>query len=315
MSKKLFILSGGFGKEKEVSISSGKNIKETLAECGISCEEVFIDVEKNFIFNGKKITEEEGLSFLSDENALVLQVIHGTYGEDGDLVRKFESKGISFIGSDSKALEKTINKYETEESLRENNISVTNSILVRGAGDFQKLQGVSYPAIVKPNKEGSSIGVVKVNNKGELMDVLEKNLGVFSEVLVQRCIVGREFSCGVMEIDGKEIALTPSEVVLDEGMIFDYHAKYFVNGLEITPAQVDEELKKRIQDVAMKTHKATGCKDYSRTDMMLDENNQLIVLEINTVPGMTKVSFIPAQLQDMGYGIGDFIKGMLKKYS
>ena len=137
---------------------------------------------------------------------------------------------------------------------------------------------------------------------------------MFDEILVQKCVSGREFSCGVMEINGEVVALTPSEVVLDEGMIFDYNAKYFVSGLEVTPAQVDEKLKKRIQSTALNTHNATGCKDYSRTDMIFGENGELVVLEINTVPGMTKVSFIPAQMKDMGYSVTDFIKGMMEKY-
>ncbi len=95
----------------------------------------------------------------------------------------------------------------------------------------------------------------------------------------------------------------------------DYHAKYFVNGLEITPANVDEDIKKRIQDTAHSVHAVTGCKDISRTDMILNERDELVVLEINTIPGMTDVSFIPAEMKASGYSLKDFVEGMIKKYS
>ncbi len=315
MSKKLFILSGGAGSEREVSLSSGRNIADTLRSNGVEYEEVIVEMDKSFVHNDSKMSEDEGLDFLKKENALVFQLIHGTYGEDGEFIKKLEQYGISCIGSGSIALERTIDKYETEKWLRGQDVTTTESILIKDFYDISKATNLSFPLIIKPNKEGSSVGVIKAENEAELTVALEKSLKIYQEVLVQKCISGREFTCGVIEMNGKEIALVPSEVVLPEGMTFDYHAKYFVNGLEITPANVDDVMMKKIQDLALKVHQVSGCKDYSRTDIMMNEQGELVVLEINTVPGMTKVSFIPAEMKVTGYSLKDFVEGMLKKYS
>ena len=136
------------------------------------------------------------------------------------------------------------------------------------------------------------------------------------ESLIRPSKVGREFTCGVVEIDGKEVPLTPTEVILTQGELFDYQAKYTVGGSkEITPPEVSDEIIKKIQDVALAVHTACGCKDISRTDVIMDEQGRLIVLEINTVPGMTKTSFIPAELSVSGYTVTEFLLGMVQKYS
>jgi D-alanine-D-alanine ligase len=156
----------------------------------------------------------------------------------------------------------------------------------------------------------------KVKSDEELRSSLKKSVPIYKEMLVQEFITGREFTCGVVEIDGETIPLMPTEVILTKGEIFDYEAKYTVGGSkEVTPAEVDPALTERIQELALTAHEICGCKDISRTDMILNERGELVVLEINTVPGMTKTSFIPAELEASGYSIAGFIDGMLKKYS
>ncbi len=313
--KKLFILSGGIGRgrEREVSLLSGRNVVDTLREDGVLCEEIIVEKDKSFVYQGVSMSEKEGLDFLKKENALVFQVIHGTYGEDGELVKKLEERGISYIGSSADVLAMTINKYETEKVLRENNIVTTQSVLVKSQSDIPS--GIPFPCIVKPNKEGSSVGVIKVTSHFELQEASKLSLEEHEEILVQKCLEGSEFTCGVLDIDGKPVALPVTEVILTKGKMFDYEAKYTVDGCkEVTPAEVDEEVAKRIQDVALKVHVVTGCKDISRTDMILSSGGEIVVLEINTVPGMTKTSFVPEEMRVAGYSLKDFIEGMLKKY-
>ncbi len=308
-------MSGGIGAEREVSLASGKSCAKALRDTGVLFEEIIVEKDTSFLCGDRKMTENEGLEFLEKENALVFQVIHGTYGEDGELVKKLETNQIACIGSTSDVLEMTINKYKTEVLLRKNKIPTTESVLATSISDISVVKGMVFPVIIKPNKEGSSVGVIKVDKEEDLNSAVEKSLEICNEILVQTCIQGREFTCGVLEIGGENISLTPSEVVLEDGMLFDYHAKYFVNGLEITPANVDEDLKKRIQDTAHRVHTVTGCRDISRTDMILNERDELVVLEINTIPGMTDVSFIPAEMKASGYSLKDFVEGMIKKYS
>lgn len=312
--KSLFILSGGMGNEREVSLASGRNIIETLRKEGVICEEVVVGKDKSFSHKGKVMKENEGLDFLKSENALVFQVIHGTYGEDSELIGKLEDRGISYIGSSANVLELTINKYETEKVFRENGVSTTESVLIRQISDVPA--NISFPCIVKPNKEGSSVGVMKANNQTELEEAIIVLLQDHDEVLVQKCVTGREFSCGVIEIDGELVALPVTEVILTKGEMFDYDAKYTVNGCrEVTPAEADDEIAGKIQDTARKVHSITKCKDISRTDMILSEEGDLVVLEINTIPGMTKTSFVPEEMRVAGYTIAQFVEGMMRKYS
>lgn len=309
--KKLFILSGGMGSEREVSLLSGKNVVETLREEGIICEEVIVVADKSFVHNDRKMSEEEGLDFLKQEDVLVFQLLHGTYG---DLIGKLEERGISYIRSSKKVLALAINKYETEEVLRESNITTTESALVRHGETLPV--GVSFPCIVKPNSEGSSVGVMKAWNREELEKMIAISLEIYKEVLVQKCVEGREFSCGVIEIDGVVHALPVTEVILTKGEMFDYEAKYTVDGCkEVTPAKVDEVLAQKMQEVALKVHTVTRCQDISRTDMIVQDDGEIVVLEINTVPGMTRTSFIPEEMRVAGYTLSQFVVGMMEKYS
>lgn len=314
MSKKLIILSGGPGREREVSLSSGRNIVDLLEKESIECELVTINKDLTWVVKGMQMSEAEGISFLAAQKCLVFQVVHGTYGEDGTLVALLESAGVQCIGSSSSTLLLSIDKHKTEQLLRENSISSTKSLCVT---DTSQLLGKSlhFPLIIKPNNEGSSIALTKAHSEEELFNVLNETLPLYKAMLVQEYVSGREFTCGVVEMKGHTVALPPTEVILTRGDTFDYEAKYTPGGCrEVTPAEIDEKLTQKIKDVAMAVHTVCGCRDISRTDMIMKANGELVVLEINTVPGMTKTSFIPAQLEASGYSVVDFLKGMLEKY-
>ena len=312
--KKLFVIYGGPGREKEVSVSSGRNIAETLHAQGYPCEAIYIYPDFVWEYNEEILSREEGLALLKKENALVFQVLHGTYGEDGVFVRHVEEQGIPYIGSSSVVMKMTIDKKKTEDVLREHGISTPTSYAITSLSEIG--DDISLPAIVKPKNEGSSIALSKVHTKAELARVLKRTLPEYGSMLVENFVEGREFTCGVVEIDGNITALLPTEIILTEGDLFDYEAKYTVGGCkEVTPADIDEELTNRIQELAKRVHILCGCKDISRTDMILDKERNLVVLEINTVPGMTRTSFIPAQLEASGYTLSQFVEGMLEKYS
>lgn len=313
--KKLFILYGGTGSEREVSISSGENIMQIMDIYGISYESIIVNQDKSWTYKDERVSEKKGVEILKNNNALVFQVIHGTYGENGELSGLLETNGISVVGSSSEAMRLTIDKYKTEKKLIENNILTTTSILINDLSQIGRLD-TSFPAFIKPKDEGSSVALFKVKNEVELKEALEKSIPKFGTMLVQPFITGRELTCGVVEIEGKVQALVPSEVILTKGEVFDYEAKYTVGGsVEVTPAEVDEETTQRIQSVALHVHTVCGCKDISRTDMIMKDDGELVVLETNTIPGMTKTSFIPAQLEASGYSVAGFVKGMLEKYS
>jgi D-alanine-D-alanine ligase len=261
------------------------------------------------------VSQAEGLELLKKSSAIVFQVIHGTFGEDGELASLLEERGISFIGSSSKAMKLTIDKYKTEAKPKEGGIATAESVSVDSVSEIAHIH-VTFPAFVKPKDEGSSIALFKVKNESELEKVLQESIPTYGTMLVQPFVAGREFTCGVVELNGQPQALVPTEVILTKGETFDYEAKYGVGGSkEVTPAEVDAETTKRIQELALRVHVVCGCRDISRTDMILQEDGKLVVLEINTIPGMTKTSFIPAQLETSGYSVADLVRGMLDKYS
>lgn len=302
---KVAILYGGPGGEHEVSISSAKNILENIDRNKFDVLEVFVDRDKMYKINNTFFNEQDGLQEIKKWGAkIVFPVIHGKYGEDGELQRKLEKAEIKFVGSSSQVASLVIDKNKTNEILFKNNIKIPKSKII--SKEHVNLD-FTYPIIIKPIDEGSSIDLFRFENENEYENshgIIFKN---HEKMLVQEFIDGREFTCGVIEKDGRAIPLVATEIILTKGNLFDYEAKYTPLGCkEVTPAEISADLMKRIKETAISCHKILGCRSISRTDLILKENN-LYVLEVNTIPGMTKTSFIPAEAKACGYNMIDLI--------
>lgn len=302
---RIVLLFGGPGSEHEVSLSSAKNILENIDRDRFEVLEVFVTKDKKYKIEDSLFEENEGINEIKNKGIdVVFPIIHGKYGEDGELQEKLESVGIKFVGSSSKVSSVTIDKNKTNEVLNKHSILIPKSKIISKENceiDFV------YPIVVKPKDEGSSVDLFKFENENDYKNSLDKIFKNHKEMLVQEFIEGREFTCGVIEINKKTTALVATEVILTKGGLFDYEAKYTENGCqEITPAKVDESLMNRTKETALICHQVLECKSISRTDMILKGNN-LYVLEINTVPGMTKTSFIPAQAKVCGYSMKELI--------
>lgn len=307
---KVAILFGGPGKEHEVSISSAKNILENIDRNIFDVIEIFVNRDKKYAIDSDIFEEQDGLQEIKKRGVeVVFPIIHGTYGEDGELQSKLEELGVSFVGSTSKVSYLTINKNKTNELLKENNIIIPQSKIIN-KNDF--VVPFNYPIIVKPIDEGSSVDLYKFKNNEDYnssLDVIFKN---HTSMLVQEFIQGREFTCGVIEINKVATSLIATEIILTKGDLFDYDAKYSVGGCrEITPAEIDEDTMNKIKETALRCHTVLGCNSISRTDMILNDG-KLYVLEINTVPGMTKTSFIPQQAKACGYDMKELITLLIK---
>lgn len=303
--KKVAILFGGPSSEHEVSISSAKNILENIDRELFDVLEVFINKECLYEIEGKSYSEKDGLEEIKKRKVdVVFPIIHGAYGEDGVLQKKLEEINIPFIGSSSKVSSLSIDKNQTNLILNTNGILIPKSFVIT-KNNIE--HNCNYPIIVKPIDEGSSVGLSKFKNAIDFKSSLDKVFKKHDEMLAQEFIEGREFTCGIIEKHKEVIPLVATEVILTKGEMFDYDAKYTLGGCEeVTPAKIDEETMKRIQSLAVNCHNVMGCKSLSRTDMILKENN-LYVLEINTIPGMTKTSFIPAEASACGYSMKELI--------
>lgn len=303
--KSVALLFGGPSSEHEVSRSSAKNIAENIDRDIFTVLEVFITKDCQYVIDGVSYGETDGLKELKKRNVdVVFPMLHGTYGEDGVLQKKLEDLGVHFVFSSSIASSLAINKDATNELLASHGITIPRSSLITKTSTEHSC---NYPIIVKPINEGSSVGLFKYGNDGDYRHSLETIFKHHDEMLVQEFVQGREFTCGVIEKEGEVIPLVATEVILTKGETFDYDAKYTVGGCEeITPAHIDEDVMTRIQKLAVMCHTIVGCASLSRTDMIL-QGDTLYVLEINTIPGMTKTSFIPAQAQACGYSMKELI--------
>ena len=299
------LLFGGPSSEHEVSLSSAKNIAENIDRYIYSVLEVFITKDCQYSIDGVSYNEIDGLQELKKRKIdVVFPMLHGTYGEDGALQKKLEELGIHFIFSSSVASALAINKDATNKLLASHGITIPRSSLITKTSVEHSC---TYPIIVKPINEGSSVGLFKYHNDSEYKNAQELIFKHHDTMMVQEFVQGREFTCGVIEKEGEVVPLVATEVILTKGETFDYDAKYTVGGCEeITPAHIDEDIMVRIQNCAVMCHKLVGCRSLSRTDMIL-QGDTLYVLEINTIPGMTKTSFIPAQAQVCGYSMKELI--------
>ena len=304
MVTNIAIFYGGPGSEHEVSIASAENFIASVEVSKYSVQKIFIQKDMVCLLDGKQMNLQEVIDLLP-KDTIVIPLLHGPYGEGGVLQKILEANHKEYLWSDSKASSLAMDKYETGMMLRKVDLHTPETILVNQSNCNVPF---SFPVIVKPRDDGSSVDLFKVEDDVSLEKALIESLTRHKEMLIQECVLGREFTCGVIEKKGELIPLVPTEIILTKGELFDYEAKYTVGGCnEVTPAEISKEVKKRIQEVAVVSHKALGCKDISRTDMIMRENGEIIVLEVNTIPGMTTTSFIPVQVKASGYTLSEII--------
>jgi D-alanine-D-alanine ligase len=302
--QKVAILFGGPSSEHAVSLKSAKHVLAQIDRNKFDPREVFISKEGQFSIEGKNLESKQAVRRLKQLAEVAFPVLHGKFGEDGDLQELLEREGVAFVGSGSEASRIAIDKHASNKIFAVHGIRVPRSQLLESPSKI----AIGFPVIVKPVDEGSSLGLYKFESEKEFESKQEEIFGKYSRVLAQEFINGREFTCGVIEVEGKETALPASEVILKSTELFDFDAKY-QSGIceEITPAQISPQLMNQIQNLAVKCHKVLGCRSISRTDMILDHNQKLYTLETNTLPGLTEASFIPAQAKAYGMNMTELI--------
>lgn len=308
MKKNVAILYGGPSSEHEVSIKSAQNVLEHIDQAAYEVLEIFISKDGLFHISDTLLEAAEAIAELKNLHVdVVFPVLHGSFGEDGKLQKLLEESAIAFIGSGSQSSALAMDKYAANAVFEKVRLHVPKSQILSRGDDIALL----FPIIIKPIDEGSSVGLFKLENEEEYhaqTDTIFRNHG---KMLVQECIMGREFTCGVIDIDRRSTPLPVTEIILNTSKTFDYDTKYTAGAcLEVTPADVPEDIFKRIQDVALTCHNALGCMSISRTDVILSDND-IYVLETNTLPGMTQTSFIPAQAKAHGICMKELITHLI----
>ena len=295
---KIAVLCGGMSSEREISLRSGKNVLNALHRCGYKNAEL-VDVSEN-VANDLK-----GFEF-------AYNTLHGKYGEDGCIQGLLEIMHIPYSGCGVMASAICMNKEYTKRVMERVNIPLIKSVyLLANEDPIEKVKGLKYPLMIKPVSEGSSFGMSKVNEKSELVKAVEEARKYNSEVLIEEYIKGVSATVGVLEKDGKAFATEILEL-RPKNEWYDYEAKYTKGMTEfILPAELSPELTAKTKEIAVKAFEACGCSGVSRVDFII-ANGVPYVLEINTNPGMTDTSDLPAQAAAGGIDYDHLAEMILK---
>ncbi len=315
--KRVAVLMGGPSHEHEVSIKSGNKVVENLHKGKYEVTPVLISKTGSWAFEPKHLAENSDVVFIA---------LHGNYGEDGMAQSMLEAEGIQYTGSGTLASALAMNKFLSGEVFRRNGLAVPLSFLVdkkewtnNREDVFARIKNyLSFPFVVKPNNQGSSVGVHVVRNWGELTDALYDAFSVSKSVLMQTFIKGVEVSCGVLDFgwQGSEYALLPTEIIPRSSSFFNFDSKYVEGGSEeITPARFQEHVLRDIQRTAIMAHKSVGAKVFSRTDMIVDSRGVIFVLEVNTIPGLTENSLLPKAALASGISFEDLLDRIIEAAS
>ena len=268
--KKVALLKGGPGKERDVSLRSATAVAKALQICGAEVNE--IDV------TGPKFD-------LPDGTELAFNMIHGTFGEDGQVQEILSQRGITYTGEGINGSRTAFDKIRTKECFDRAGVPTSTWHSIR-PGESPRLQ---LPYVVKAPQQGSSVGVHIVRKAESLALALEDCFKYGDEVLVEAFFPGRELTVGILG----NTALPVVEIVPKEGF-YDYDNKYTSGASEyFVPAPLSPELALRIQETALAAHHALDLEVYSRVDILLAADGSMSVLEINTIPGMTELSLLP----------------------
>lgn len=299
---KIGVLMGGPSSEAEISRRSGKNIFKALQNLGYKNSEL-IEVDEN-IANTLK---DKGIE-------LVYNAMHGKYGEDGCIQGMLEVMCLPYTGCGVMSSAVCMNKEYTKNILKGAGIPLINSVLVRKGEDYkEKIKGLKYPFMLKPVSEGSSIGMYKVNTPEELEECFKKSAQCGQDVMVEEYLEGISTTVGVLEDKKAEGGLFATEILefRTKTEWYDYEAKYTAGMTEfILPAQLSEEMTKKVKEIAIKAFKACDCAGVSRVDFLVTKDTPY-VLEINTSPGMTDLSDLPAQSAAMGIDYDSLVQIIL----
>jgi len=288
LPKKIAVLMGGPGSERDVSLATGRGVSKALRSLGV--EVVDVDVrDENF-----PLPKDVDLAFIT---------IHGTFGEDGQLQKILEDRGVPYTGDGVEESRIAFDKLLTKEKFRQHNVVTPEWEVV----DADQRPKIPVPLVVKPPRQGSTVGVVIVKNQSELDSAMAEAGKYDRKLLVEKFVSGRELTIGILG----DQALPILEII-PKGGFYDFNNKYpFLNpqaggGAEhVCPAKIDPGKTKKIQELALQAFRALGLVVYGRVDVLLTDAGDPFVLEVNTIPGMTEASLLPEAAAAVGINYVD----------
>lgn len=331
---KVAVVMGGMSSEHEISMVSGKSVVNSLSSEKYDVFPIIISKENGgwFLSNRKELSNintdidqkedkiikkyESGIetNFLSKKGIDVIFIaLHGPNGEDGSIQGMFDLLGVPYTGSGVLASAIGMDKIIFRKLMTHEKLPIPKYIVVKRGDNFKNIHKTlrRKPYFVKPYNQGSSVGASLVKKEKDLGKALKFAHKYSDLALVDEYIKGKEITCAVLG-NSKPIPLPLVEIVTKNDF-FDYQAKYSESGAqEISPARVGKRITKKIQDLAVKVYKVLGCKGFARVDFILKDNTDPVILEINTIPGLTPMSLLPKAALAAGVDYASLIERIIK---
>lgn len=294
------VLGGGDSAEAEVSRSSARAVAAALGE------------HANYQVHSVELDAKVAASLLQLQPDVVFPALHGPPGEDGTVQGMLEMLNFAYVGSGVQPSAFAMDKSVAKASFRRAGLPVAEDRVYRSKPDARDLGAKAIAAdvqaelgdrvVIKPMQQGSAIGVTPLPNGGDLAAAIHAALKLGERILVEPFVVGREITVGVLDLHGQPPQAHPViEVVTASGEWYDYRNRYAEGGSShVVPAQISDALTARLQEIALQAHEALGLRDLSRADFILPDIGEPVLLEVNTLPGMTPTSLYPDGANGLG---------------
>ncbi len=324
---KVAVLMGGLSSERAVSLSTGRMILEALDKSkydafpvdgalivgstarklpgGETAIPAIAEAEKALAKIGPLRSVADIAVPENGRADVAFIALHGRFGEDGTIQGMLELLGIPYTGSGVLASALAIDKIASKRVLADVGINVPRSVDIRRKSEMaardiiSEVRALGYPAMVKPSKQGSTIGMSKVEDEAALLSAVEKAFEYDTQVLVEQFTCGTEITVGLLGNDDPQV-LPIVEIVPAKGL-YDYEAKYTPGATEeIVPARISESAATKAREHALLAHRAISCRGMSRVDMIVTPDGEPVTLEVNTIPGMTPTSLLPTAAKAAG---------------
>jgi len=315
------VACGGYTSEREISLKSGDLIFNLIKDSKFECFKIDINKKKYKVFDKFDncfLLNENNFQFFKNNVGFsfdyIINLVHGSPGEDGKITKKLEDLGISHSTCNSSIAELTFNKKNCLDLAKKIGLKTAKNKLIKKNQDVNEKEisdKIGFPCFVKPNQSGSSFGISKVYSVKELKPSIEKALKEDNEILIESYLSGREVTVGIYKLDGK-VAVLPITEIISDNDFFDYKAKYEGESNEITPAILPIGLESKVKKDALNLYTKLNLRGVTRSEFIFI-NNIPYFLETNTIPGMTEKSIIPQQFKAANKNLKKIILAMINE--
>ncbi|MFH0826670.1 MAG: D-alanine--D-alanine ligase [Candidatus Omnitrophota bacterium] len=286
----LGVLMGGPSCEREISLKSGKAVFEALKSCGLDV--VAVDITTDSFEENERLMRSKKID-------CAFIALHGRFGEDGQIQELLERMKIPYTGSGVRASQLAMDKIASRLIFESHGLRVPHYQILEKVSYNGKLKldsRMSLPLVIKPASQGSSLGLSIVGEEAIIKQAVDLALTFDDRILIEEYIKGRELTVGILNHRS-----LPVIEIIPKNPFFDFEAKYQPGMTEyVVPAVLEEGIAAKINAAALSAHQLLGCKGFSRVDMILSQGDEGVILEVNTIPGLTTMSLLPKAAKAIG---------------